>query len=298
MEQLEKEARATPFAPGPWNKPFFTSKKIDAFIHGRKMGPSDYKCSHVEHQMKILAIVEGREAEIFNDRTVKYPHRPALEGYTGRMSSILTSCYFNLYDTLINDKKILYDYEYTLKFIYNILFHIKLNKDKTKFIMPTVEFRALKNILHRVKSTYPRAPIFQEEWWKRYIEILEEKIALAKTKEWFSNPKQSNEQKWGNMLGYLKEAERAYIFYGGFDEGIWEYYPCYVSANKNEGFSNYKEYFTVVRNMFLSPDAVQNEDIQCDPSSCMEAAAPAGGKRRKTKKTKRRRTYKKRPKPT
>lgn len=294
MEQLEKEARDTPLAPGPLDAADFTSKKIDAFIHGRKIQDKAYKCSHYEHQLKILSVVEGKEKEIFNDAYFKYPIRKALNGITGRMCSILTSCYFNLYDELLK-KGLSYDFVYTLKFMYNILFHIELNKENTKFRIPTVEFRAIQSILQRVKRDFPKSPIFQEAFWKRYIEILDEKVALARTKEWFMDPTRSDEQKWGSMLGYIKENEMPFIFYGSYDEGMWEYYPCYISNNNTIKFSNYKEHVALMRNMFLTPESIENEDIQCDPSSCMKS----GGKRRKRKTRKpKRRTLKKRSNPT
>lgn len=320
MDILEKEARDTPFAPGAWDKPDdFTSKKIDAFIHGRKINDPDYKCSHYEHQMKILSVAEGREEEIFNDPSFLYPIRRALNGETGRMSSILTSCYFNLYDELLKKKDISieYDPDYTSKFIFNFLFHLHLDEESTKFIIPTVEFLAVKSILARVKGDRPRSPIFRKQWWDHYDRILDETIRSIRDKEWFADATKSDEMKWGIMLGYVRKPEdKEYIFYAGFEEGLWEYYPCYVSDNTTMNFSNYKKHRLLIRAMFLSPESLENQDIQCDPSSCMaekvkkeneekvkkesafKAAGAAGG-RRKTKKTKRR-TYKnkKRTKPT
>lgn len=319
MDILEKEARDTPFTPGAWDAPDFTSKKIDAFIHGRKMNDRDYKCSHYEHQMKILSIVGGREEEIFNDPTFLYPIRSALNGETGRMSSILTSCYFNLYDELLKKKDIAiqYDPEYTLKFIFNFLFHLRLNGTFTKFIIPTVEFLAVKSILARVKSDFTRSLIFRKQWWDHYDRILDETIRSIRDKEWYADATKSDEMKWGIMLGYVRKPEdKEYIFYAGFNEALWEYYPCYVSDNNTMNFSNYKKHRLLIRTMFLSPELVENEDIQCDPSSCMaekvkkeneekvkkespfKAAGAAGGRRKTKKRSKRRQTYKKRPKPT
>jgi hypothetical protein len=310
MEVLEKEARENPFATNPgWDAKDFTSKKIDAFIHGRKIMDTVYKCSHYEHQIKILSVVEGKEQAIFNDISFKYPFREALSGHTGRMCSILTSCYFNLYNELIN-KGLFFNFQYTLQFFFNFLFHIQLNKENTKFIMPTIEFVAFKNILKKVKSKYPKSPIFTEEWWKRYTEILDALVTLAKTKEWFSNGRKENVSDsllWERMLGYVKAEQYPYIFYAGFEQGLWEYYPCYVSPNKTITFSNYLEHISLIKNMFLTPDSVENEDIQCDPSSCLEEEAvaeehsePAGGRRkkRKSRKLKRKKTQKKRSKPT
>jgi hypothetical protein len=240
-----------------YQNPDFTTKAIDLLLHWRQDYNKDYKCSHFEHQMKVLNLLPEDIKQIFNDPSFFYAYRDSLKGKYGRLNSVLLSGYFNLYDELLR-RGVEYDPDFTLKCIYNYLLHMD-NTEDNKIKMPTQEFNALQRIISKVKKDYPNKSFFNLNWWE------ENKRDLLSY--FMSYP--SEQVKKSTGLG------------DDFEFDLWEYYPCYIN-NKSVN----SRLIIGSREIFLNPMNIQNEDIDCDKSKC----STMGGRRklryRMTKKNK------------
>lgn len=276
-----------------------TSKKIDDLIHEFYWNEG-YTVSHLDHQERILAEVNGIEKAIFNAPYV-YKIR-GWSGNTGRMNAILTNCFFNLYWKLIQ-KNVAIDRYYTLQFIFNFFFHVEYSEDGKKIKMPNEDFTALQRIVNYLIETSNKAgneKILTTQWWDKFKQIVEEKQLLLTNKTFY---KESNsKEKWEYITSYTLEnktnntKQKEYLRYGyKKDNGVitqivyspWEYTPCYVSYQIKMNLDNLENKLNFISTFFTRPLTCRNEAITCKGKEIVSSTTQTskGGRRRQIRRT-------------
>ena len=253
----------------------FTSLGIDELLHkkGSETYP-DYTCTHIQHQEHIIEEIEGMERELF-DGPYNYAFRNGWNDTKGRMRAVLTSCYFKLFVHLIN-QGVEYDRDYTLKFLFNLFFHMTFSEDGTKIVMPNDDFRDFQQIF----TLLQRGPesILTEDWWVRYLGTLRQKIGNAsRNSNYYKKNTTTSKQKWD----FIRSKKPA----GAYDIDIynfspWEYTPCYVTTQPQMTMDNLENKIAYMKCMFLTPDDCENENINCETTSC-----GGGGRKQRKKQT-------------
>jgi hypothetical protein len=229
---------------------------------------------HREHQAFLQRVLRRCEREIMNDPTVKYPSwRPHFSGKTGTMSQLLQNGFYVYYAKLLErglEANLLADG-------LSLLTHLRYSADPALFT--DAEKSAIQTILRYAEEAGLRSP--SRDWWDEEIRYITEKKAIVESKEaWLALPP---ERKWFRFQGWgvsakdlppnrvpsqgIPKAEELGLPVNAIYDA-YEYYPYTIKDTGvfEDDFQTYLQKLQTMRDLL---------------------APPAGGKRRRVRKSRR-----------
>lgn len=121
-------------------------------------------------QTKIISMLIGCEVPLLNDPTVNYPYRASFRGITGTLTNLITGGFFHIYLHALKTPGIRVNVCVDLITVFDhIKNYISYDYKQQRFILPDVEFDAIKEIiaiLMEKKKAIPHlANLFSEKWF-------------------------------------------------------------------------------------------------------------------------------------
>jgi len=223
------------------------TREIDLFIHNNPMIRID-NTLHIEHQKKIIKLIQGREKEVLNDENVIYPYRNCtyFNGETGTMSNILNSCFFSLYKYGLT-KDVQVNLEDDICIIFMLLESIKIHKMHIK------DKESLNYIIKELKKRNNLHFLFNKTKWEAFIEYFNDESKS------FGFKTVSQQYNVFNVLGDpIKEFLKVIDIKQSRIYEQYEYGPNYLNKSDDITYSMDRiERFNTIKDIFL--DTVSNK---------------------------------------
>lgn len=127
-------------------------------------------------QKKIISILMGCEIPLLNDPTVNYPDRASFRGSTGTLTNLITGGFFHIYLHALKIPGINVNVCVDLVTVFDhIKNYISYDYHQQRFILPNIEFDAIKEIiaiLMERKKTIPHlVNLFSKSWFARLTNV-------------------------------------------------------------------------------------------------------------------------------
>ena len=189
-------------------------RKIDTILHrwnNQKMNVKveDDIQAHVEHQYSMIVLLDGFEKEVFNDPRV-------YNGTTGPMTDMLRSCYFTLYNHLLQKGLEFKIGDYSI--LVSILLGVRYNEEEDQLDIPPTELDAIKQIISRFELMAPNW--YGRIWWENFANnLIDAYKSLESWEFWINYPQKRS---LGKIISNKMKGTRFP------PRGIWEYHPSYI----------------------------------------------------------------------